>query len=183
MPELYLSGSDGTDNYVTYAWRLTDGAPEQLFFGDAAEPTACIDGALLDEPDADGNLCFERLVRALGVYGARCSYAVRGDLVEPVAGAVCDFARNDTMLETAQELTAYSLPARNALPAGEAMTLPAGTQLCLTGAVETAEGMTACFETADGAFGAFALTMTEQYTWQLDGIAEEDAFVFLPYAG
>ena len=189
-PELFLSGTDGTDYFLTYAWKLQDGIPTAMRFADPAGTQQTYDtedyvlGKVCDELDANGNLCMEQIIHLLGTRGALCSYTPddSGALVR-LDDSIWTLIGENAPLRTIRELPAYTLRERNAMPADGApdMTLPAGIDITPTGVLLTKDGGILCFETPDGSFGA--LRAVRQDSWYIGSISEYDAFEVLPYAG
>lgn len=189
-PILFLSGTDGTDYFLTYACKLENGVPTAVKFADPSDTQQADDnedyvlGKVCDELDANGNLCMEQIIHLLGTRSALCSYTPddSGALVR-LDDSIWTLIGENAPLRTIRELPAYTLRERNAMPADGApdMTLPAGIDITPTGVLLTKDGGILCFETPDGSFGA--LRAVRQDSWYIGSISEYDAFEVLPYAG
>lgn len=182
--ELFLSGDLGSDDYVTYGWRLTDGDPETIkFTGEVRYDNVTwvdyVEGAFVDATE-DGQIRINSFLYMLGTYGGVRPYAFndKGEIA-PVDGTIWDYPDNDQALTLRTALTAASVTARNGNPDGGSLTLEAGDKLILTGS----DGVSrAWFETSDGRFGVLE-TEKRDWQWFIGGVEENEIFSDLPYAG
>lgn len=182
--ELFLSGDLGSDDYVTYGWRLTDGDPETIkFTGEVRYDNVTwvdyVEGSFVDAT-RNGQIRIDSFLYMLGTYGGVRPYAFndKGEIA-PVEGTIWDYPENSYALTLRTALTAEAVAERNGNPTGEMLTLEAGDKLTLTGS----DGVShAWFETADGRFGVLEAEK-QDWQWFIGGMEENEIFSDLPYAG
>ena len=165
LPEILLSGDMASDDYVSYACRWNGSALVPISFRcDDGGETYMMDGGV--ELAENGAVTLSRHLFMLGTYGGFREFVMGSDgCIGPVDGSVWEFRKNDFWLETAADLSAE---------------LPAGTKLRLTAGDDVG---TVWFVTEDGRKGSLALTVSDKWGWDINGVHELDCFTDLPYAG
>ena len=181
--EILLSGDCGSDDYITYAWRLTDDLETIPFTGEVrhwaiSDKILYVDGAVESVDRAeDGtvSVTLGSFTYMLGTYGSTRPYTMADDgSLVPEKGTLWCFGGNQIWLVTAAEIPAT-------LDGVGAASLASGTKIKLTGTNGTD---TAYFVTGDSKTGQLSVSYDESKgAWFIGAVNENDAFVTLPYAG
>ncbi|MCD8335104.1 MAG: YobA family protein [Clostridiales bacterium] len=166
-----LDADYASDDYVTFLYELTDGAlVEQSRLEDVSLQSAAV---------GTEQLRLRVHVDVLGSYDSYRDYVIDDGGALQATSDVCEIPTDDSdwhLLTVTKELP-VTLD-------GQKATLPAGTQLRITG---TDNQATAYFRVEDtGAEGSIAYTRgegDEAYLLYIDGVSEYDYFEMLPYAG
>lgn len=167
--ELYLCGDTGSDDYITYQYRLVDG---ELIRQE-------LNGKVLFINE-NGEISLETVVDLLGSYGARTTYRFSNDAFTPASGYTIYKsigAWQQMPLETKKEGLPVTLEAT-----GVQTLLPAGTKLL---PVETDRATYVTCEQEDGSLVKVEVARKDgdEWGWNIAGISEDEWFVMVPYAG
>lgn len=184
--ELFLSGDTASSDYVTYCWRLAAGDPQPLIFtGETRYEDNDLDGSAIgcfSGLDEEGRVLIASNVYMLGTYSARRPYVLSGEReFSPAPDTIWDYVGNNREITARIDLTAKACldNARNGTPTEEALSIPAGSKLVLTGS----DGVSCVyFETAEGLHGCFSVEK-QDFLWYVQGLDENEVFSDLPYAG
>jgi len=172
--EFLLIGDMGSDDYFTVLYRFTGEELEKdEIFGVVTGLTG------------DGQLDVDTVINVLGTYGASCTYQMAEDfLFEPDSAYTVDdtyegFRESRKLTLQRDDLPVQLMEEDGSMPL---VTLPRGTELLLK---ETDDISYAVFENlTDGGLVRVELTRDEDGgIWYIDGIAEDEWFEMLLYAG
>ncbi len=181
LPEIYVTGDTGSDDYITYAWRYASGAFGPVEFTGEDRTYGCADGSYLDGSIGafDGDMLkIDSVIDMLGSYGGYRPYQYKEDgSMGPVVDTIWDLSANESVLTVASAIPVTFLD-ESTETAG---TLDAGATLTVT----ASDGCSRVwFTDGGGNMGYIELTPnTDDWGYLINGIPEYDCFETLPYAG
>jgi len=169
--ELIVTGDCGSDDYVTFIYRVQNGELKPASLG------GCALGIY-----GDGTLLVDGCVDVLGTYGARCEWAMEPNAFNFERSSVYARVMDDEAWEyLALTVKKDGLPVRSAAD-GAALTLPAGTKLLMV--MTDGESEAALVDEAGNYYlVSVAENETDGWGWMIDGTGENEWFENVPYAG
>ncbi|MEG1548392.1 MAG: hypothetical protein RR527_06605 [Clostridia bacterium] len=171
--EFYITGDMASDDYVTYIYRVKDGKLE----------CADIYGIATMENIGSGTVSVNEIIDVLGTYSAVCKYELQDEFAF-VRSTPYTIERNkDGWSDRKIVVKKDGLPAKITDEDMELkdITLPIGTQLALT---ETDCNSYALLQREDGVAVLIEISKEDGgWGWSIGGIAEEEWFEELMYAG
>lgn len=168
--ELFVIGDMASDDYVTYIYRLKDGAMDKC----------SIDG-IVKEADGTGSLAVNVTINVFGTYGAKCTYTLKDGFSFAVSSpyTILPYEGFDSRITVKKDGLAVEV-----LTDGgqyENILLSAGTKLQLK---ETDCESYGLFTTEDAKTIRIAITKKpDVWGWYIAGLPEEEWFDNLNYAG
>lgn len=184
--ELFVTGDEMSDDYVTFCLRYADGALTQLSFPDVNR------GENTQQPHdygygmitqfGDNRLTLEGSQDVLGTYFATRTFALSGDAFTLNDDGLWHFPRdfsNPEMWEYAALTVKQSLNAT--LSDGTEAVLNPGEKLAIIASDKTS---IAYFRTQDGRTGSLAIAPDAERGWgmKVNGVSEDELFEYVPYA-
>lgn len=192
--EVFLTGSDGTYNFVTYAFRMENGtltpmplAPDPAL--PRTTPLQYVPGCLQDTLDENGNLQIAGVIDLLGTFSVTRPYHMADGAFSPVLGVLLPFDMENAYpctLIADLPCTFTNVPNED-VELTDADTMSAYSVVAMTGVRYEADGSAAAFfSTGDGMCGAFRAVPVEGtygYSWTVGGLQLYEAFESLPFMG
>jgi hypothetical protein len=169
--ELFVTGDMASDDYVTYIYRIKDGAIEK-----------CEIYGIVKESDGRGSLLVQETIDVFGTYGAECRYSLKAGFEFEVSSPYT-VLQYDGFEERKVTVKRDGLPAHASVSGGdyEDVLLPAGTELLLK---ETDHKSYGLFTSGDGKSIRITITSNPgEWGWYIDGIPEEEWLDGLSYSG
>lgn len=177
--EIFFVGDAASDDYVTYCWKFCENELIPIcFYNENQLGNNYIDGAVIEISNND-IITIESFIYMLGTYGSQYHYYYDDNSFVPVDGDIFKFYEDEyggIWIKTKVELIGYDKESND-----QTIIIPANTELYFTGTNKVDE---IYFKTRDGKSGALPISLNEQsLSYYICGIAEDDAFYNLPYAG
>jgi hypothetical protein len=168
--ELFVTGDMASDDYVTYIYRIKDGATQK-----------CEIYGIVKESDGCGSLLVQETIDVFGTYGAECRYTLTNGFGFEVSSpyTVLHEGYEDRKITVKRD----GLPAQASALGGEYedVLLPSGTELLLT---ETDCASYGLFKADGDKSIRIAITSKPgEWGWYIGGVLEEEWFDGLSYSG
>ncbi len=179
--EVFLTGSDGTYNFVTYAYKMENGTLAEIPIGtdpafSRASSLKYVPGCLQDTLDENGYLQITGNIDLLGTFLVTRPFDMKDGAFCAVENVVIPFDMDNaapTTLMTDLPCTFTSAPNED-IRLTDADVMSAYSVVAMTGVRYEGDGTAAAFfATGDGMCGAFRVNLND---WTINGVSIYEAF-------